>query len=44
MINAPELRGWSVADFAEEPNTAVPQLDGTVLKLPSGFSVVLKDN
>ena len=44
MINAPELRGWSVADFAEEPNTAVPQLDGTVLKLPSGFSVVLKEN
>ena len=43
-ISNPELRGWSVADLAEEPSSDTPVLDGTTLKLTARTSVVLKEN
>lgn len=44
MITGPELRGYSVADTAEEPSKDAPELTDGVLKLPARTSVVLKEN
>ena len=44
MIANPELRGFSVADLAEEPSDATPTLTDGTLKLPGRTSVVLKEN
>lgn len=44
MIDNPELRGWSVADLAEEPVEDVPKLSSGVLTVPAKTSVVLKEN
>lgn len=43
MISNPELRGWSYADLAAEPNKETPKLSGTKLTLPARTSVVLKE-
>ena len=43
MISNPELRGWSYADLAAEPNKEAPKLSGTKLTLPARTSVVLKE-
>ena len=43
MISNPELRGWSYADLAAEPNKEAPKLSGTKLTLPARTSAVLKE-
>lgn len=42
-ISSPELRGWSFADYADDPAEGAPVLDGTTLKMPARASVVLKE-